>query len=69
MDMDKKTVTEKAALHLQELCDVIGERRVGGIGNREATAYVEKVLRELCWETETSPLQDRKSTRLNSSHL
>jgi aminopeptidase YwaD len=57
MDMDKKTVTEKAALHLQELCDVIGERRVGGIGNREATAYVEKVLRELCWETETSPLQ------------
>lgn len=48
---------EKAALHLQELCAVIGERRVGGIGNREATAYAEKVLKELDWETETTPLR------------
>jgi aminopeptidase YwaD len=56
-NMGKKNVIQKATLHLHELCTVIGERRVGGIGNRKATSYVEKVLKELGWETESTSLQ------------
>ena len=54
--MDKKTLTEKAGSHLSVLCSEIGERRVGGEGNRRATAYVEKALSESGWRTEATEL-------------
>lgn len=54
--MEKKALTEKAKLHLQLLCAEIGERRVGSEENRRATAYAEKVLKVLEWETDTTEL-------------
>lgn len=54
--MDKKVLSEKAKSHLQVLCSEIGERRVGSKENRMATAYAEKVLKGLGWETETTEL-------------
>ena len=54
--MDRKTLTEKAKSHLNVLCSEIGERRVGGEGNRRATAYAEQVLHALGWQTEATEL-------------
>lgn len=54
--MDKKTLTEKAKLHLQVLCAEIGERRVGSEANRKATAYAESMLKESGWQTKTTAL-------------
>lgn len=54
--MDKKTLTEKIKSHLVVLCSGIGERRVGSAGNREATAYIQKVLEESGWQTEETEL-------------
>lgn len=54
--MDKKALTEKAKSHLQVLCSEIGERRVGSLENRKATAYAKKVLESLGWKTESTEL-------------
>jgi len=54
--MEKKELIEKASAHLQLLCVEIGERRVGSEENRRATAYAEKVLKALGWETDTTEL-------------
>lgn len=54
--MDKKVLAENAKSHLQVLCSKIGERRVGSKENREATAYAEKVLKDLGWEIESTKL-------------
>ena len=54
--MEKKRLVEKAQVHLHRLCTEIGERRVGSPGNRQATAYAEKVLKERGWNTETTEL-------------
>ncbi|NDW12027.1 Zn-dependent exopeptidase M28 [Bacteroides sp. 214] len=54
--MDKKEFTEKAKLHLAVLCAAIGERRVGSVENRKATAYAKKVLEESGWKTEATEL-------------
>ncbi|MDR1761042.1 MAG: M28 family peptidase [Bacteroidales bacterium] len=49
--MNKQALVEKVQSHLYVLCSEIGERRVGSEKNRKATAYVEKILTELGWET------------------
>jgi aminopeptidase YwaD len=54
--MDKNALVEKAKSHLHVLCSEIGERRVGSVENRKATAYAKKVLESLGWKTETSEL-------------
>lgn len=54
--MDKKVLTGKVESHLQVLCSEIGERRVGSEGNRKATAYAERVLKESGWRTVTTQL-------------
>lgn len=61
--MDKKVLTEKVELHLQVLCSEIGERRVGSEGNRKATAYAERVLKESGWKTVVTqlPVMDWKT--------
>jgi len=52
----KEALAEKIKAHLRVLCSEIGERRVGSEGNRRATAYTEKVLKEFGWKTETTEL-------------
>jgi aminopeptidase YwaD len=42
--------------HLEMLCSVIGERRVGSNGNRRATDYAAKVLNEAGWQVEQTEL-------------
>lgn len=54
--MDKKVLTEKVESHLRVLCSEIGERRVGSEGNRKATVYAERVLKESGWKTVTTRL-------------
>jgi aminopeptidase YwaD len=39
--------------YLDKLCNVIGERPVGSLGNREAADFIEKEMNLLGWETET----------------
>ncbi len=50
-------LNEKIESHLEALCSVIGERRVGSPQNRRATAYAKKVLDEAGWQTESTELQ------------
>lgn len=39
--------------YLDRLCNVIKERPVGSVGNREAADFIEKEMAMLGWETET----------------
>jgi aminopeptidase YwaD len=39
--------------YLDKLCNVIKERPVGSVGNREAAAFIEAEMARLGWETET----------------
>ena len=39
--------------YLDRLCNVIKERPVGSVGNREAADFIEKEITMLGWETET----------------
>ncbi len=39
--------------YLDRLCNVIGERPVGSLGNQEAAEYIEKEMKLQGWETET----------------
>ncbi len=39
--------------YLDKLCNVIKERPVGSVGNREAAAFIEQEMAQLGWETET----------------
>lgn len=61
--MNDKTLLKQAQEHLDVLCSVIRERRVGGEGNREATAYVKKKFKESGWATEETllPVMDWKT--------
>lgn len=54
--LNKKQLTAKAKLHLQVLCDEIKERRVGGEGNRQATAYVKNFLQKNDWQVASEEL-------------
>ena len=54
--MEKNLLVEKAKLHLNKLCSEIGERRVGSVGNRNATDYTKMVFDELGWSTEATEL-------------
>lgn len=54
--MDKEELIKLAKEHIQILCSVIHERRVGGEGNRQATGYVKKEFVKSGWETEETLL-------------
>jgi aminopeptidase YwaD len=47
---------ENIKRHLKVLCSDIGERRVGSEGNRRATDYAVRVLKEAGWQVETTRL-------------
>jgi aminopeptidase YwaD len=55
--MKREEIIEKATAHLQQLCTVIGERRVGSEANRVASRYAEKVLTGQGWQTRTTLLE------------
>lgn len=55
--MDKPRLITTAQHHLHHLCNVIGERRVGSAGNRQATAYAEQIVKAAGWNAEITPLQ------------
>lgn len=48
--MDKKRLVKQAEMHLEKLCREIGERRVGGAGNRLATDYVKEIFALSGWQ-------------------
>ncbi len=52
--MNTRDMKAQAEYYLHVLCDTITERCVGSQGNREATAFFERELSLLGWETETS---------------
>lgn len=55
--MNKPRLITTAQQHLHQLCTVIGERRVGSRGNRQATDYAEQIVKAAGWDTEITPLQ------------
>lgn len=54
--MNSKTLLKQTEEHLDVLCSVIGERRVGGEGNRASTDYVKNKFQEAGWATEETLL-------------
>ncbi len=55
--MDKTNLVKEAEKHLKFLCEEIGERRVGGEGNRRSTEYLKTIFIESGWNTEETLLQ------------
>lgn len=49
--MDKNELIKLAKEHIHMLCSVIPERRVGGVGNRQATGYARDEFRKSGWTT------------------
>ena len=47
-DLNKNCIS-----YLDKLCNVIGERPVGSVGNQKAADFIEKEMKLLGWETET----------------
>jgi aminopeptidase YwaD len=43
--------------YLDKLCNLIGERPVGSVGNQKAADFIEKEMKLLGWETETPVFQ------------
>ena len=55
--MDKIKLAKEAEKHMHVLCEEIGERRVGGKGNRQATDYIKAQFNNAGWDTEETLLQ------------
>lgn len=55
--MDQQDLLQQAKEDLQMLCSIIGDRRVGGEGNRRATRYVKKRFQKANWLTEETLLK------------
>jgi aminopeptidase YwaD len=47
---EQKALRRAASAHLRQLCSVVPDRRPGGDGNEDATAYVADVLRHAGWD-------------------
>lgn len=50
--MDTQSLREKACAYLDYLCAGLPSRSVGSEGNRQATAFFEKTLKDLGWNTQ-----------------
>ncbi len=55
--MNKMELVKDAEKHMKVLCEEIGERRVGGEGNRQATSYVKDKYTQAGWNTEETQLE------------
>lgn len=55
--MNTEKLISKAGRYLNILCREINERSVGTEGNRKATAFFEKEISSLGWETELQEFQ------------
>jgi len=55
--MDKSELIYLTKEHMHVLCSAISERRVGGEGNRLATAFVKNKFRESGWTTDETLLE------------
>ncbi len=54
--MEQANLLSQARQHVDYLCNVIQERRVGGEGNRKATDYFKKVVVQNGWNVEETEL-------------
>lgn len=54
--MEKEYLKNQAQQHVNYLCNVVLERRVGGEGNRKATTYFKHIVEQLGWQVEETEL-------------
>ncbi len=55
--MEKEYLKNQAKQHVNYLCNVVQERRVGGEGNRKATTYFKHVVEQQGWQVEETVKQ------------